>query len=194
MGIKEIIFKDASQEGYEAGEERAIKGKNKSPWRTWTETNGVTKAKFGVQGSSAIDSWNLAYDKAYATTMQAKIASEVSKTQPITTETHNNNNNNNNFKDLENMQGNEFYVERQIELLYQLMASLNKTKEIVYMTVSKYKRTYETLGNTMLQDTVIAFRENYERTVSNAATMVKQIDDIDIPFIKNEISFWQSHR
>lgn len=118
--------------------------------------------------------------------MQAKFP----KRNQLKTETINNNN----FKDSEEMARNDFYVEYQIELLNQLMDSLNKTKEIVYMTVSKYKRTYETLGNTMLQDTILDFRENYERTVENVKTLVKQIDEIDIPFIKKEISWWQSYR
>jgi hypothetical protein len=122
----------------------------------------------------------------YKPAMQAKFP----KRNQLKTETINNNN----FKDSEEMARNDFYVEYQIELLNQLMDSLNKTKEIVYMAVGRYKRTYETLGNTMLQDTILDFRENYERTVENVKTLVKQIDEIDIPFIKKEISWWQSYR
>jgi hypothetical protein len=81
--IKDILFNDASQEGYEAGKKRAGEGEDKSPFRTFTETDLVTKAKFMVQGTPAIDSWNDAYDDAYETTMRAKIVSEVSQTQPF---------------------------------------------------------------------------------------------------------------
>jgi hypothetical protein len=188
--IKDILFNDASQEGYEAGKKRALEGKDKSPFRTVTETDLKTKAKFAVQGDPAIDSWNKSYNDAYETTERAENVIEVSQTQPIITETINNK-----FKNTEKMaRNNDFRVERQIELLKQLEASLNKTKEIVIGTVAKYKRTYDSLGNTMLQDTVKEFSENYERTLRNVATLVKQIDEIDIPYIKKEIDWWQNRR
>jgi hypothetical protein len=59
--IEDIGFKDASQTGIDAGEKRAVEGKDKNPFRTVTETDLKTKAKFLVQGDTALDSWNKGY-------------------------------------------------------------------------------------------------------------------------------------
>jgi hypothetical protein len=92
------------------------------------------------------------------------------------------------------MAKNDFHVKRQIDLLNQLMTSLKKTDDILCGTGAKYKRTYETLGNTMLQDTVKDFETNYERTIKSIGDLVKQIEGIDIPFIQKEIDWWTSRR
>jgi len=184
--IADVVFNDASQEGNEAGKKRTQEGKNKSPFRTVTETDLKTKAKFLIQGDSALDSFNKSYDDAYEIAMRAKNVSDVSLDHQIK-------NINNNYKTSSSMAKNDFRIERQIELLNQLLTSLNKTKSTVMATAGHYKKMYDSLGNTMLKNTVEEYYANYERTIKNIKKLVEEIDSIDIPFIKKEISWWESH-
>ena len=185
----DIAFKDDSQRGINDGKADAEAGKNKDTRRAGGKFP-IPSGKFMLQGNRAYDSYVDGYNAAYDLTMQAKIVSDISQTKPIKTKTININDN---LKNSNNMPRNNYFTqERQIDLLNQLKTSLKKTEEVLYGTAGKYKKTYESLGNTMLRDTVEDFKENYERTMKNIGTLVKQIEEIDIPFIENEIGWWES--
>jgi hypothetical protein len=138
-----------------------------------------------IHGNDTMDKYAETYNRVYDAVLQSKALKEGMKNGTDVLDPSNNNK-------LNNMAKNDFSVDSQIKSLNELMTSLKGTKDTLCVIGAKYKRTYETLSNTMLQNTVKAFQANYQRTIKSIGDLVKQIEEIDIPFIKKEIDWWES--
>ena len=146
--------------------------------------------KFAIHGSHAIDTYNKGYNDGYETAMKAKLASEVSQTQPIKTEIINSNNNINSVS-----MSRQTSFSYQIELAEGLKSYLHGFQDRLGAVAQNYKAKGNELHDAnMMDETFEDFAQNYiEVTVQKIQELINQINECDIPFVEKYIDYLESN-
>jgi len=179
-----ILNSNDYKRGFEDGKTAAMAGKDKSYIRS-----GMS-LKFAIHGSHAIDTYNKGYNDGYETAMKAKLASEVSQTQPIRTEIINNNNNLNSTS-----MARQTSFSYQIELAEGLKSYLHGFQDRLGAVAQNYQAKGNELHDAqMMDETFEDFAQNYiASTVQKIQELINQINECDIPFVEKYIDYLESN-
>ena len=186
--IGDLVLNEPSKPGYDAGEKRGREGKNKNPYRTWTETDRKTKLKFFLQGSSAIASWNQQYNRGYNTALQLQTLKYVLNDNN-TTNNYSTNNKTNTSMARRGASGSSVRnIEFQLELAEDLKKYLQGFQGRLDGAIKNYENRYNNFGNVMLANFHSKFGENLEETRRAINDLIERINEEDIPTIDEYIS------